>query len=144
MVKFSKDIKRGYIDIKNLCLECSKEIRGLCCCLNMVIGKYNIVLDNVCCPFLDLKTMKCKDYKNRRKNASWCLNEKEMFNLGALPKGCVYLKNHPERESNPKQKITDIIKDLPLKEAQPIVDLYNFYNNIPFMNYVNYLVKIEV
>ena len=144
MVKFSENEKRGYIDIKDLCLECPKEIRGLCCCINVIIGKYNIVLDNVCCPFLDLETKRCKDYKNRKKNASWCLKGEEMFNTEALPEGCLYLKDHPERESNPKRKIIDVIDKLPLKESQIIVNQYNFFNNIPFMNYVNYLVKSEV
>ena len=144
MVRFSENKKRGYINIKNLCLECPDDVRGLCCCINLVIEEYNILLDNVSCPFLDLKTMKCKDYKNRKKNASWCLKGEEIFNKGALPEGCLYLKDHPERENNPKQRITNIIKDLSIKESQHIVNLYNLYNNIPFMNYVDYLIKSEV
>jgi len=76
--------------------------------------------------------------------APWCLIGEEMFNTGALPKGCLYLMKDPERESNPKRKIIDVIDKLPLEEAQIIVNQYNFYNNIPFMNYVNYMVKSEV
>lgn len=144
MVRFSENEKRGYIDIKDLCLECPDDVRGECCCINVVIGKFNIILDNVSCPFLDLKTKKCKDYENRKENAYWCLKGEEMFNTGALPEGCLYLKNHPERENNPKRKIIDIIDNLPLKEAQILVNQYNFYNNIPFMNYVNYMVKSKV
>ena len=55
-----------------------------------------------------------------------------MFGKGGLPKGCLYLKEHPEKEPNPKVHILD----LPFTEQQKLVGLYNVYNNVPFKVYV--------
>lgn len=127
--------------MKNLCDDCSKETRGLCCCINLPINGFNLILENVPCHFLDLDTMKCSVYDNRKKIASWCLKGEKLFGHGALPEGCLYLEGHPEREPNPKRLIKDVLSELPEKEQAILVGLYNTYNNIPFSEYEGYLVK---
>jgi len=127
----------------NLCIKCSKKIRGLCCCINLPINGFNLILENVSCHYLDLSTMKCSVYDNRKKVASWCLKGRKLFGHGALPEGCLYLEDHPEREPNPKRLIKDVLENdnLSQKEQMILVGIYNTYNNIPFSDYEEYLVK---
>lgn len=81
---------------------------------------------------LDPETQFCKDYKNRKRYKPWCLHGENMFNKGGLPKGCLYLKGHPEREANPKISIFEVIDNEDPKKVAGIVGVYNQYNNIPF------------
>lgn len=111
---------------KNICKKCPEGIRGLCCYYNIVIEGYNLILLNQPCKYLDLKTMRCKDFKHRTQINPYCLHGKEMFNKGCLPKGCLYLKDHPEREKNPKIDIHEVIDKL---SPQSIMK-WNVWNNI--------------
>ena len=126
------------IEQKNLCEKCPDEVRGLCCHINIPIGSFNIVMEHVHCPFLDEKTRLCSDYKNRKTLAPWCLHGEEMFGKGGLPEGCLYLKDHPEKEPHPKQKIRDILPLLKHHEQLELVGKYNTFNNIPFQKYVDW------
>lgn len=118
--------------MENLCPNCPDGTRGICCHINVPMDGHNIVLDHVHCPRLDKKTQLCSDYENRKKFAPWCLHGENMFGKGGLPKDCLYLKDNPEKEPNPKVRILD----LPFHEQQKLVGLYNVYNNVPFKVYV--------
>lgn len=120
--------------MKDLCLKCPE--RGLCCHINIPIGGFNIVLEHVHCPFLDPETKLCSDYENRTKIAPWCLHGNGMFGKGGLPKECLYLKDHPELEPNPKVKIRDILPLLSPFRQQELVGIYNILNNTPFQDYI--------
>jgi len=124
--------------MENLCKKCPDGIRGLCCCVNVPIGSFNLVMENVPCPFLDLETMFCSDYENRKQLAPWCLHGENMFGKGGLPKGCLHLKDHPEKEPHPKIKIRDILSSLPFYQQQELVAKYNFFNNINFKKYMEW------
>ena len=110
---------------KNLCENCPDGVRGFCCFYNVIIEGFNLILSNQHCKYLDTKTMKCKDYENRVKIQPYCL-ENDMFNKGALPKGCLYIKGHPEREENPKVDIKEVVYEL---STQSIME-YNVWNNV--------------
>ena len=118
--------------MENLCPNCPEGVRGLCCHINIPMDNHNIVLDHVHCPMLDKKTRLCSDFENRKEYAPWCLHGENMFGKGGLPKGCLYLIDHPEREPDPKVQILT----LPFKQQQKLVGLYNIYNNIPFEEYI--------
>lgn len=122
-------------------MECPDSVRGICCNIAFPIGEFNIILENVVCPFFDKEKKLCSDYENRLKIAPWCLPENQMFGKGGLPKGCLYLKNHPEKEPKPKVKIRDILPQFSPQEQQRLVALYNFLNNIPFMDFVSMTIK---
>ena len=122
----------------SICLKCDDSIRGMCCHVNVPIGEFNIVLEHVHCPFLDLDTMVCSDYENRKQLAPWCLHGENMFGKGGLPKGCLHLKEHPEKEPHPKIKIREILPQLPLHKQQQLVATYNCFNNVPFQKYVEF------
>jgi len=129
--------------MNNLCGKCPEYTRGLCCHMNIHIGKFNVILENVPCNYLDLDTMKCTVYDKRKEIASWCLKGKELFGKGALPKECLYLLENPTLESNPKRLIKEILEteDLTQKEKMVLVGMYNTFNNIPFNSYIPYTVK---
>lgn len=115
---------------KNLCDRC-RYIRGLCCFYNVELkGKddqiFNVILSNQHCKFLDTKTMNCTVYEHRYERQPICLPIEKSYNTGGLPKGCLYLKGHPERESNPKVEIRTIIENLSTKNIME----YNVWNNI--------------
>lgn len=122
--------------MEDLCLDCPNEIRGLCCHINVPIAGHNIVLEHVHCPFLDKETKLCSDYENRKQIAPWCLHGEGMFGKGGLPKGCLYLKNHPEKEKKPKVKISYVLSLLPFNKQGSIVGIYNILNNTPFEEFV--------
>lgn len=112
--------------MKNLCNKCPDKTRGLCCFYNIEIEGHNLILLNQHCEYLDLKTMLCKDYEHRTKIYPYCLHGDNMFNKGGLPKGCLYLVDHPEREENPKIDIREIINTL---KPQNVME-YNIWNNV--------------
>jgi uncharacterized cysteine cluster protein YcgN (CxxCxxCC family) len=123
----------------SLCAVCPDGIRGLCCHIAMPIDGFNVILDHVVCPNLNLETKKCKVYDTRLEN-HWCLPDEEMFNKGGLPEGCLYLKEHPE--DNPKISIQKIIEIVPMSpRLHMIVAQYNIANNVDFMAYTNFTVK---
>ena len=70
--------------------------------------------------------MRCKDYKHRSQINPYCLHGKKMFNNGGLPKGCLYLKDHPELEKNPKIDIREVANKI---SPQGIMK-YNIWNNV--------------
>lgn len=107
--------------------------------MNYPINGYNIALDNVVCHFFDKETKLCKIYDEREKYAPWCLNREEKYGKGALPEGCLYLKEDPSREPNPKRYIIDVIDPLPDEIAQFIVNIYNGYNNLEFKDFIGNL-----
>jgi len=102
---------------------------------------FNVILDNVICPFLNKETKLCSDYENRIRIAPWCLNGKDMIGKGGLPKGCLYLKEYSEREPNPKVKIQDVLEQLTPRQQQILVAQYNILNNIPFEKYIDLCFK---
>lgn len=106
-------------------MKCPKKIQGKCCYFSCLLEGFNIILDKQPCKYLDTKTNLCSDYENRF-NVSWCLKGRDMFNQGGLPKGCLYLKNHPERESNPKITFESVKKKLTPESVQ----LYDFTNSL--------------
>jgi len=112
--------------MSNLCKKCPDEIRGKCCFYNIELEGFNVILLNQHCKHLNLKTMRCKDYKHRLEINPYCLQGKDMFNTGSLPQGCLYLKDHPEREKNPKIDIREVINNL---SPQSIM-IYNLLNNV--------------
>jgi len=116
---------------ENLCLTCPIEIRGKCCFFSCLLvdvngNKYNVILDNQYCEFLDLKTGLCSDYENRKKNFKHCLDISELRNKGSLPKECPYLIRDPTLEKNPKVNIKDIVHKL----TSESIMMYNILNNI--------------
>lgn len=123
-----------------LCSECPPEVKGTCCNIHIPIGSFNILLEHVVCPYLDSKTKECTIYEDRLKLAPWCLPEAEMFGKGGLPEGCLYIKEHPEKEPNPKQRIQKILPTLSKREQAHLVGIYNLFNNIPFMDYTKFTI----
>jgi len=101
---------------------------GKCCFYNIELEGYNVILSNQPCKYLDRDTMKCKIYKNRFKINPYCLHSEDenMFNKGSLPKGCLFLEKHPEREKNPKIDIREIADNL----SHQSIMIYNMVNNI--------------
>ena len=127
--------------MEELCEKCPDGVRGMCCHVNIPIGEFNITLENVHCPFLNTETMLCSDYANRKTLAPWCLHGENMFGKGGLPKGCLYLKDCPEKEPHPKQMIKDILPQLPHHKQLELVGKYNFFNNVLFKVYVDWGLK---
>jgi uncharacterized cysteine cluster protein YcgN (CxxCxxCC family) len=109
---------------ENLCLECP--VRGKCCYLSISLGDFNIILDFQPCTHLDTNTGLCKDYE-KSYNVSWCNHGTNIFNKGALPEGCLYLKKYPNKDQKrkPKVNIRDVIHKLNRKQIME----YNFLNN---------------
>ena len=111
---------------KNLCKDCPKEVKGKCCFYNIELEGYNIILRNQPCKYLNLKTMECSDYEHRLQINPYCHHSGDMYNFGGLPKGCLYLKDHPELEENPKIDISEVINKI---TPQSIME-YNVWNNV--------------
>ena len=123
--------------LKNLCLDCPEDIRGKCCHVSAYIGKYNIILNNVACPYLNPFTGECAVYDHRDKKPKWCVRDKKMFNRGCLPEGCLYLLEDPTREKNPRQQYKDLIHVLTDNEKFT----YHGMNDKPFEFYLKELKK---
>lgn len=109
----------------NLCDKCPADIKGKCCYFNVQLEGFNVILSEQPCKYLDKKTKLCTIYKKRH-TIPWCMNESNMYEKGGLPKGCLYLKGHPERDINPKIDILEIADRL---SPQSILK-YNIFNNI--------------
>jgi len=101
----------------------------MCCYFNIELKGYNIVLSEQACKWLDKKTGLCTDYEHRKENFKFCFGESdnEMFDVGALPKECLYLKKLNKKELRPKIKIGKVIHKLTPND----VSIYNFYNLFP-------------
>lgn len=66
---------------------------GLCCQLRLQDEDTDeIVLSNIACDFLDLKTCKCSDYANRQRNVADCvqITPENVAELDWLPVTCGY------------------------------------------------------
>ncbi len=66
---------------------------GLCCLVKLEnIDTSEIFVTNVACKYLDPKTCRCSDYKNRQKNVPDCisLTPKKVSTLNWLPNTCAY------------------------------------------------------
>jgi uncharacterized cysteine cluster protein YcgN (CxxCxxCC family) len=84
---------------KNLCLQCSEEIKKYCCynsviCVGESGQRYNIIIKNQPCKYLDTKTLKCLVYKNRLTLNPYCLSVKEAIKANAFQKDCLYVKDN--------------------------------------------------
>ena len=123
------------------CLKCT--VRGDCCYVNVPIEGYNIILDNVHCPHLNVKTGLCMTYENRHINP-WCLDDSEMFEKGCLPKGCEYLEEG-KSEINPKIHLGEIMNDITIKGdiKQKVWNRFMYFDKIPFEQYIQILHKKE-
>ena len=108
---------------ENLCMEC--EVRGQCCHFSTMIDGFNIILSNQACEFLNKESGLCNDYKNRKKNKSYCLDIKEN-GYGSLPEKCSYLKENSELETNPKIDPMKVADKLSPKGMYK----YNIINNV--------------
>ena len=102
---------------KNLCLQCSPEVKKYCCYNSVVVigesgKKYNIIIKSKPCKYLDTKTLKCLVYKNRFKLNPYCLSVKEAIRQKALQKNCLYVKDD-ESYKNSITKIDYHPDDLP-------------------------------
>ena len=138
------------------CLDCPDEVRGRCCHMGGKIGIFsdmiekemnvrfpfsnrtkntNLCLEHVICPNLNPETKLCTIYETRLKEAHWCISGDKLFGNGALPEGCLYLKEHPEREPYPKMNFKKIKIKLRHNEKAALVELINMFNNIPFLEY---------
>lgn len=118
--------------MKNLCLQCPREIRGLCCHISIPLEGFNVILDHVACPLL--KNGKCTNYK-QRVNVPYCIHNEKIYDYDCLPEGCLYLKG--KKPKNPKVQIKSIIDKVSVRS----IGMYNLYNNIPFKVYEEHLVK---
>ena len=123
------------------CLRC--KVRGDCCYVNMPIEGYNLILDNVHCPELDIETGLCTCYNERHKHP-WCLDDSEMFEKGCLPKDCEYLKDG-NIENIPKLHLGDVLNDgsIPNIIKQKIWSEFLHYDKKPFELYIKILHKKE-
>lgn len=90
----------------NLCFECP--VRGRCCYLSSVIHGYNVIIETQPCKLLDVQTGLCKDYENRLPH---CKIGENIFGNGCLPKECLYLREHPEKELNPKIDVKEVYQE---------------------------------
>lgn len=103
---------------KELCLECP--VRGRCCYLSEMIHGYNVIIDFQPCKHLNKDTGLCKIYKGRS-SVPHCSNGRSKFYRGNLPKECLYLKDNPKLESNPKRDVKDVVHEFNADEVM----LYN-------------------
>jgi hypothetical protein len=85
-----------------------------------------VFLPNQTCPLLDKDTKQCTDYEHRFNKVPYCLHGKSMFRKGGLPKGCLYLIGHPEREPNPKVDIREVIGKISCEELTQFMFLNNY------------------
>jgi uncharacterized cysteine cluster protein YcgN (CxxCxxCC family) len=107
------------------------------------IRDINLCLEHTYCPNLNPETKLCNVYKTRLQIVPWCLTGNGLFNNGALPQGCLYLKEKPEREPNPKTSFADILPRLTPNQRAALVMLINTFNNVPFMKYTKYMIQNE-
>jgi len=107
----------------NLCLKCS--VQGRCCFYSVLIEGYNIILDFQPCEFLDLETKLCKNFDERKEIFEYCKDTTDS-NSGAFPKECLFLKENPKLESNPKVDVRGVADKLTPKGLM----MYNVLNNI--------------
>lgn len=128
---------------ENPCLECP--VRGDCCYLNAIIGGINILLENVPCPHLDTDTGLCTVYEHRDE-VSWCLTEDGARNTGGLPRECLYVKEDPSLEENPKRRMEEVMADesIPFGKKGFIAATYNRLNYTSFKEHVGNLLTNEV
>lgn len=112
----------------NLCDKCPDGVRGYCCFYNIELEGHNLILLNQPCKFLDIDTMRCTIYEKRKELNPLCLSidDGSIVDTGSLPKGCLYLKECPELEKNPKVDPREVIDTLSPKS----VIEYNIWNNI--------------
>jgi uncharacterized cysteine cluster protein YcgN (CxxCxxCC family) len=85
-----------------------------------MIHGYNVIIDFQPCKHLNVDTGLCKIYKDRFA-IPHCANGKAKFYNGNLPKECLYLKEHPELEPNPKVNVQDVVTEFNAQEVM----LYN-------------------
>jgi uncharacterized cysteine cluster protein YcgN (CxxCxxCC family) len=125
-------------------MDCSGcPVQGKCCHINMKFMDFNITLDHVFCPYLDLETGLCKDYDHRQEHF-WCLPMEQLKNTGALPEECLYLKKNPSLEENPRISIFKALEVVDEAFKNQLLGQYNICNNIPFETYLKYAKKQEV
>jgi len=118
--------------MENLCLECP--VKGMCCYFSIQLKGYNIVLSNQACKWLDKNTGLCTDYEHRKEHFKYCYGEDkdEMFDVGALPKECLFLKQLHRKEARPKIRLGKVIHKLTPND----IKIYNEYNTAPnFMEF---------
>ena len=78
---------------ENLCINCSDEIKGICCYYLTWLEGHLIYLPNHPCKYLNLNTRKCSIYEKRHEINPNCLTLKEMYIKGTLLKNCPYVIN---------------------------------------------------
>lgn len=127
--------------MSNKCLKC--KVRGDCCYVNIEIEGYNIILDNVHCPYLNIDTGLCTVYEERHQYP-WCLDDGEMFEKGCLPSECEYLKDK-HTEMKPKIRLGVILNDIsiPTELKRKIILQHKFYDRFPFERFIDILYKKE-
>ncbi|MCI5050408.1 MAG: YcgN family cysteine cluster protein [Rickettsiales bacterium] len=78
----------SHAEWESLCDGC-----GLCCQIRLEdIDSGEITLSNAACRLLDLQTLQCSDYPNRKKRVSDCvkITPENVGNLNWLPNSCAY------------------------------------------------------
>ncbi len=117
---------------EKFCKKC--EIKGLCCYHSVLLrGKdgtrYNVILKNHPCKFLDIETRKCLIYDNRFILNPYCVEIEQAVRQQCLPGECLYLKlkkyekydkSHPKLDHIPAGvKLIDIKKYLWAENMEP-------------------------
>jgi len=62
------------------------------CCLVREVGPNHVTVFNIACDLLDLKTSRCRDYKNRLSKVPYCnqLTPQNIPQFNWLPESCTY------------------------------------------------------
>lgn len=88
------------------CLDCP--VRGDCCYFSTLIdGRYNIILPDHPCIYLNTDTGLCTIYKDRKKHYPDCLDWEDAKKIGGLPEECLFLKKGEELPYPPKRRLTE-------------------------------------
>ncbi len=90
----------------NRCLVC--EVRGDCCYFSTLIDKkFNIILEDHPCDYLNVDTGLCTHYEDRKEVYENCIDVENAKNLGGLPEGCLYIKKGDKLKYPPKRRLKD-------------------------------------
>lgn len=98
-----------------MCMKCPEHIRGECNInkdnLPNISKKYNVILSNHPCKYLDLKTKMCSIYPDRLKVNPRCNTIRQGITTGIWHPECIYIKNNKKYKKGIVKVFYDDVKD---------------------------------